>query len=122
MWAVLRNSVTEVNQKTVRKVLKDNNLKLPALKHRVKTKKRNLFHPHGPDQIWQTDITYIPTESGMTYLMCIKDYFMKEWQGMPYVLWRMLFYWHSMDQYLKTWCSEQTMALSISPGSSGGSS
>ena len=81
VWAVLRNSVTEVNQKTVRKVLKDNNLNLLASKHRVKTKKSNLFHPHGPDQLWETDITYIPTESGMTYLMSIKDCFTKEWVG-----------------------------------------
>jgi hypothetical protein len=33
----------------------------------------------GPDQLWETDITYITTESGMTYLMCIKDTFTKEW-------------------------------------------
>ena len=84
VWAVLRNSGTEVNQKTVRKVLKDNNLNLPAFKHRGRTKARNLFRPHGPDQLWQTDITCIPTESGMTYLMCIKDCFTKEWQGYRY--------------------------------------
>ena len=79
-WEVLRNSGTEVNQKTIRKVLKDNKLNLPASKHRVKTKKRNLFHSHGSDQLMETDITYILTESGMTYLMCIKDCFTKEWQ------------------------------------------
>ena len=84
VWAVLRNSGTEVNQKIVRKVLKDNNLNLPAFKHRGRTKARNLFRPHGPDQLWQTDITCIPTESGMTYLMCIKDCFTKEWQGYRY--------------------------------------
>ena len=84
VWAVLRNSGTEVNQMTFRNILKDNKLNLPASKHRVKTKKRNLFRPHGPDQLWQTDITYIPTESGMTYLMCIKDCFTKEWQGYRY--------------------------------------
>ena len=44
----------------------------------------NLFRPREPDQLWQTDITYIPTESGMTYLMCIKDTFTKEWQGYHY--------------------------------------
>ena len=82
--AILRNQGTAVNQKTVRKVLKDNKLNLPVSKHRGRTKTRNLFHPHGPDQLWQTDITYIPTESGMTYLMCIKDCFTKEWQGYHY--------------------------------------
>ncbi len=68
------------NRKTVKKVLKDNNLSLPASKHKGRTKSRNLFKPVEPDQLWETDITYIPTESGMTYLMCIKDVFTKEWQ------------------------------------------
>ena len=84
VWAILRNHGTKVNQKTVRKVLKDNKLNLPASKHRGRTKTRSLFHPHGPDQLWQTDITYIPTELGMTYLMCIKDCFTKDWQGYHY--------------------------------------
>ncbi len=78
VWAMLRNQGTSLNQKTVRKVLKDSNLSLPASKHRGGTKSRNLFRPKGPDQLWETDITYIPTESGMTYLMCIKDCFTKE--------------------------------------------
>ena len=84
VWAILRNQGTRVNRKTVRKVLKDNKLNLPASKHRGRTNTRNLFHPREPDQLWQTDITYIPTESGMTYLMCIKDCFTKEWQGYHY--------------------------------------
>ena len=84
VWAILRNQGTKVNQKTVRKVLKDSNLSLPASKHRGRTKSRNLFRPKGPNQLWETDITYIPTESGMTYLMCIKDCFTKEWQGFHY--------------------------------------
>ena len=33
VWAVLRNSGTHVNQKTVRKVLRDSNLSLPACFH-----------------------------------------------------------------------------------------
>ena len=84
VWAILRNQGTRVNWKTVRKVLKNNKLNLPASKHRGRTNTRNLFHPREPDQLWQTDITYIPTESGMTYLMCIKDCFTKEWQGYHY--------------------------------------
>ncbi|QRF75048.1 putative transposase OrfB [Thermoplasmatales archaeon] len=81
VWAILRNHGTRVNQKTVRKVLNESNLSLPASKHRGRTKSRNLYTPTAPDQLWETDITYIPTESGMTYLMCIKDCFTKEWQG-----------------------------------------
>ena len=73
-----------MNVKTVRRILKKNNLALPARKHKGRTKTRNLFRPSGPDQLWETDITYIPTLAGMTYLMCIKDCFSKEWQGYRY--------------------------------------
>ena len=72
VWAILRNQGTAVNQKTVRKVLMDNKLNLPASKHRGRTKSkgrtmtRNLFHPHGPDQLCETAITYIPTEWRVT--------------------------------------------------------
>ena len=32
----------------------------------------------------ETDITYVPIKNGMTYLMCIKDVFSKEWYGYNY--------------------------------------
>ena len=48
----------------------------------IKTQKEN--KERGPDQLWETDITCIPTESGMSYLMCIKDCFTKEWLGFHY--------------------------------------
>lgn len=84
IWAVLRNSGIHVNRKTVQRVLQKSNLSLPASKHRGRTRTRNLFQPKDPDQLWETDITYIPTALGMTYLMCIKDCFTKEWQGYHY--------------------------------------
>ena len=68
----MRNFSIHVNGKTVRKGLKDSNLSFPASRHRGRTRIGNLFCPHGPDQLWETNITYIPTESGMTYLMCIR--------------------------------------------------
>ena len=84
IWAVLRNEGIGINRKTVARVLNKNNLSLPAAKHKNRTKRMNLFTPDAPDQLWETDITYIPTFSGMTYLMCIKDCFSKEWQGYLY--------------------------------------
>ena len=81
VWAVLRNGGVRVNSKTVESVLKENNLSLPCARHRGRTKTRNLFHPTGSDQLWETDITYIPTAQGLTHLMVIKDCFTKEWQG-----------------------------------------
>ena len=84
IWAILRNKGIHLNQKTVRKVLKMHSLSLPASRHKGRTESRKLFKPTGPDQLWETDITYIPAESGMTYLMCVKDCFSKEWQGYNY--------------------------------------
>ena len=69
VWAMLRNQGTKVNQKTVRKVLRENSMMLPASKMKGRTNKRDLFRPTGPDQLWETNITYVPTESGMTYLL-----------------------------------------------------
>jgi transposase InsO family protein len=84
VWAVLRNKGTAVNPKSVRRLLRINNLSLPYAKHKGRTKSRNLLRPTGPDQLWETDITYIPTQQGITYLMCVKDSFTKEWQGYNY--------------------------------------
>jgi transposase InsO family protein len=84
VWAVLRNKGTRVNRKAVRRVLSEKNLSLPYARHKGRTKSRNLFRPTDPDRLWETDITYIPTEQGMTYLMAIKDCFTKEWQGYQY--------------------------------------
>jgi transposase InsO family protein len=84
VWAVLRNCGIRVNRKEVRRVLRERNLSLPYARHRGRTKYRNLFRPTGPDQLWETDITYIPTQQGITYLMCVKDSFTKEWQGYQY--------------------------------------
>ena len=65
-------------------MLRNNNLSLPYTSHKGRTKHRNLFRHTGPDQLWETDITYIPRQRDMTYLMCIKDSFTKEWQGYNY--------------------------------------
>ena len=62
VWAVLRNGGTKVNRKAVRRVLRSNNFSLPYARHKGRTKHRNLFRPTGPDQLWETDITYIPTQ------------------------------------------------------------
>ena len=89
MWAMLRNNGMKVNRKAVRRVLRNNNLSLPYAKHRGRTKHRNLFRPTGPYQLWETDITYIPTQQGMTYLMAIKGLFherMAEIQLFPILL------------------------------------
>jgi transposase InsO family protein len=84
IWAMLRNNGTKVNRNAVRRVVRDRNLSLPYAKHRGRTKSRNLFRPTGLDPLWETDITYIPTQQGMTYLIAIKHCFTKEWVGYQY--------------------------------------
>ena len=80
IWAVLRNSGTHVNIKTVHRIIKGNNLSLPYAKHKNRTRKRDLTKPNGINMLWETDIHYIGTvRDGMAYLMSIKDCFSKRW-------------------------------------------
>ena len=59
IWAVLRNGRIGLNRKTGARVLNKNSLSLPAAKHKNRTERRDLFTPDAPDQLWETDITYI---------------------------------------------------------------
>ncbi|WP_337860222.1 DDE-type integrase/transposase/recombinase [Ferroplasma sp.] len=63
--------------------MKENNLTLPVHKHKNK-KELKLNTADKPDMVLETDITYIPTNAGMTYLMCLKDVYSKEWIGYNY--------------------------------------
>ncbi|MEM3191188.1 MAG: IS3 family transposase [Candidatus Parvarchaeota archaeon] len=78
VWAMIRNNGIRVNRKAVRRVLRERNLSLPYSKHRGRTESRNIFHSAGPDQLWETDITYIPTAQGLTCITTIKDCFTKK--------------------------------------------
>jgi putative transposase len=63
----------------------DENLSLEPHVHRNRKGWRSLFHPDDPDELWETDLTYISsTDEGMTYLFNIKDCFTKEWMGYFY--------------------------------------
>ena len=83
IWALLRNSGILIARKTVYKIMKNNNLSLPVHSHRDR-KELKLLTADKPEMVLETDITYIPTRNGMTYLMCIKDIFSKEWYGYNY--------------------------------------
>ena len=85
VWAFLRNEGVHMNPKTVYRITKDENLSLVPHLHRNRKGWRNLFHPNSRDELWETDLTYIPTvNEGMTYLFNIKDCFTKEWLGYYY--------------------------------------
>ena len=85
VWALLRNDGIDLNPKTVLSIMKRENLSLESHIHRNRKGWKKLFHPNGPDELWETDLTYIPTVSdGMTYLFNIKDCFTKEWMGYFY--------------------------------------
>ena len=79
IWAVLRNEGVKINIKTVRRIIKSNNLQLPYAKHKNRTNKRNLTKPSDINQLWETDIHYVRTHNGMCYLMAVKDCFSKRW-------------------------------------------
>ena len=83
IWALLRNSGIRIARKTVYKIMKNNNLTLPLHTHKNR-KELKLLRADRPGMLIETDITYIPTNKGMTYLMCIKDVFSKEWYGYNY--------------------------------------
>ncbi|WP_287954784.1 IS3 family transposase, partial [Acidiplasma sp.] len=83
IWALLRNSGINIAKKTVYKIMKNNNLTLPLHNHKNR-RELKLLKADRPEMLIETDITYIPTNNGMTYLMCIKDAFSKEWYGYNY--------------------------------------
>ena len=76
IWALLRNSGIRIARKTVYKIMKNNNLTLPLHTHKNKSELK-LLRANRPEMLIETDITYIPTNNGMTYLMFIKDVFSK---------------------------------------------
>ena len=44
-----------------------------------------MYRARGPDELWEADITYIPTvEECMTCLFNVKDCFTKKWVGNEY--------------------------------------
>ncbi len=85
VWALLRNDGIHMNPKTVQRIMKGEKLSLEPHIHRRGKEWKHLSHPHGPDELWETDLTYIPTiDDGMTYLFNVKDCFTKEWMGYFY--------------------------------------
>ncbi|WMT50861.1 MAG: integrase core domain-containing protein [Ferroplasma sp.] len=82
-YTLLRNSGTRIAKKTVYKIMKNNNLTLPVHSHKNR-RELKLLRADRPKMLIETDITYIPTNNGMAYLMCIKDVFSKEWYGYSY--------------------------------------
>ncbi|PYB68629.1 hypothetical protein DMB44_03210 [Thermoplasma sp. Kam2015] len=63
--------------------MKNDNITLPLYTHKYR-KELKLLKADKPWMLIEADITYIPTDNGMTYLMYIKDVFSKEWYGYSY--------------------------------------
>ena len=66
IWAMLRNSGTRVNIKTVRRIMQMNCLSLPYARHKSRTRKKYLTKPDDINRLWETDIHYISTVRGGT--------------------------------------------------------
>ena len=74
IWALMRNSGMHVNIKTVRRIMRKNDLALPYACHKKRTRKKDLTKPEDINRLWETDIHYVGTRvNGMVYLMSIKD-------------------------------------------------
>lgn len=91
--ADLRNNKEKVSRKTVAKLMRENGL-VARMKRRFKvtTDSRNTkriapnvlardFTVSGPDQVWVTDVTAIPTVIGWLYLAAILDLFSRRVVG-----------------------------------------
>ncbi|KQB35815.1 MULTISPECIES: IS3 family transposase [Acidiplasma] len=65
IWALLRNSGINIAKKTVYKIMRNNNLTLPMHDHKNR-KELKLLRADKPEMLIETDITYIPTNNGMT--------------------------------------------------------
>ncbi|MEM4090730.1 MAG: DDE-type integrase/transposase/recombinase [Thermoplasmatales archaeon] len=82
VWAFLRNEGIHLNPKPVYRIMEDEYPSLEPHIHKNRKGRKNLFQSNGPDELWETDLTYIPTiNDDMTYLFNMKDCFTKEWQG-----------------------------------------
>ncbi|MCL4326583.1 MAG: IS3 family transposase [Candidatus Thermoplasmatota archaeon] len=85
IWALLRRDGINHNPKTVLRIMKGYNLTLKKNVHKGRQKRETLYRARGPDELWEADITYIPTvEEGMIYLFNVKDCFTKKWVGYEY--------------------------------------
>ncbi len=74
-----------MNIKTVRRIMRRNDLALPYARHKNRTRRKDLTKPDDINRLWETDIHYVSTvHDGMHYLMSIKDCFSKKW--ISYVL------------------------------------
>ena len=80
IWAMMRNSRIYVNIKTVRRIMRRNNLALPYAKRKNRTRRKDLTKPDNINSLWETDINYVSTaRDGIVYLMSIKDCYSKKW-------------------------------------------
>ena len=79
VWALLRNSGIHVNIKTVRRIMRRNNLSLPYAKHKNRRRKKDLIKPVHTNILWEADIHYVSTaRDGMVYHMSIKKLLQQE--------------------------------------------
>ena len=68
IWALLRNEGINLNQKTVLKIMKNENVYLEAHVHRNRKGWNKLYHPDAPDELWETDLTYVVFLSSKSFL------------------------------------------------------
>ena len=84
MWSYLRSLKYDINIKRVRRLLRQMgieaiypkpNLSKPAPGHRIYPYLLRGLEIYKPNQVWSTDITYIPMKHGFMYLVAVMDWY-----------------------------------------------
>jgi len=100
--AVLRSEGFQVSQRTVAKIMKENNWRSRIVKkHKATTNSKHSLPVHenvlnqqfqasAPDQVWMADITYVPTNEGWLYVASVMDLYTRKIVG-----------WHADDRMTK---------------------
>jgi putative transposase len=110
MTAHLRHMGYEINHKRVKRLMQKMSLQALYPKHRTtKVDKEHRIYPYllrgmainSPNQVWCSDITYVPMSKGFMYLVAIMDWFSR------YVLsWEIS---NSLDSYFCMRCLDRAL-------------
>lgn len=116
LTALLRKEGYSISRYRVRKLMKEMGLVVKQKRRRIQitdsrhhlsvadNRLNRQFNPGGPNQVWSTDITYIPTVTGWVYLAVVLDLYNRKVVG-----------WHISDSMETTLVIRAlTMAVNLS--------
>lgn len=90
IWEALKKKGVQVSEKTIARLMKELGLKSRTVKKHKATTNSNHTQPvaenvlnqqftsQAPNQVWMTDITYVPTGEGWLYLASVMDLYTRK--------------------------------------------